>query len=37
MLKSNTDGNPQWDLFREALVKTVKEVIPKKGKKGKNT
>ena len=31
MLKANTNDNLQWDLFREAFVKTAREVIPKKG------
>ena len=36
MLKANTNGNLQWELVREALVKTAREVIPKKEKKSKN-
>ena len=36
MLKANTNGKLQQDLFREALVKTAREVIPKKEKKSKN-
>ena len=36
MLKANTNYNLQWDLFREALVKTTRDVIPKKEKKSKN-
>ena len=36
MLKANTNGNLQWVLFREALIKTAREVIPKKEKKSKN-
>ena len=36
MLKAHTNGNLQWELFREALVKTAREVIPKKEKKSKN-
>ena len=33
MLKANANSSQQWDLFREALVKTAREVIPKKEKK----
>ena len=36
MLKANPNGNLQWDLFREAIVKTAREVIPKKEKISKN-
>ena len=36
MVKATTNGNLQWDLFREVLVKTAREVIPKKEKKSKN-
>ena len=30
MLKANTNGNLQWDLFWDALVKTAREMISKK-------
>ena len=36
MLKANTNGSLQWDLFREALVKTAREVIPKKKNNSRN-
>ena len=36
MFKANTNSNLQLDPFREELVKTVREVIPKKEKKSKN-
>ena len=30
MINANTNGNLQWELFREAHVKTAREVIPEK-------
>ena len=36
MLKANTNGNLQWDLIRDALVKATREMLPKKERKSEN-